>query len=296
MITIVIPTYKRPKELEKNLCGLIDFGFPILIGVNFDKSCNNEYQQLSKKYNICNWIFHKENVGIYRNVKRLQNEVKTEFTLWLGDDDYLSPNFCDIFCLDVTPKYDLYIPRYWFHIDEGGSIINGGYSKLKLSRSKTKRYFELVWRSHQLSGIIYKTELAKESLSNVRPNLYPWTSMFVACLKSVYIIEDATVFVTTLDQSKKYWSYGSLNLLDDLCRNFVNIPVLPRFLLEVGLFWKMDYRWVSYFKSPIKLLRFYRRLFKSSDFSLLFKFFVPVLLSFKVSLVGCEKVLSNYRK
>ena len=165
----------------------------------------------------------------------------------------------------------------------------------KLSKSRTRRYVELVWRSHQLSGIIYRTKLAKESLNNLNSNLYPWTSMFVACLKSVYIIEDATVFVTTLDQSKKYWSYGSLNLLDDLCRNFVDRRILIRFFLELGLFWKMHYRWVSYFKSPFKLLGFYQRLFKSSDFSLLFKFFAPVLLPFKTLLFGCEK-FSNYRK
>ncbi len=95
-VTVGIPTHKRPNLLKRALNSLtmkniIDI--KIIVSVDGVDETIHDYkaiENLYKKYNNIEFIFHKTNIGSLQNFIFLRDICKTKYFMWLADDDETS--------------------------------------------------------------------------------------------------------------------------------------------------------------------------------------------------------------
>ena len=98
LVTIGIPSYKRPDALRKALNCLKHQTFKqikILVGVNGNKDENENYKVIQRDFkDILNikFYFHNKNIGAINNFLYLLNSCDTKYFMWLADDDLISEN------------------------------------------------------------------------------------------------------------------------------------------------------------------------------------------------------------
>ena len=121
-VTLGITSYKRPEQLKKLLINLQKQSFKdfeILVSINgyaelkkIDQAKTNAYLEIynSNKYNKnINFKFQNENIGIIENHFYLLSNCKTEYFMWLADDDQISEK-----CIETLYKI----------MDEDKSIVS----------------------------------------------------------------------------------------------------------------------------------------------------------------------------
>ncbi|MBA4383767.1 MAG: hypothetical protein C0410_03455, partial [Anaerolinea sp.] len=99
---IYIPTYNRPKSLEKQIASLSSqvtrHKDCVRILVNDNASPTNLFFELEEKYSSENIVFHKNsgNIGGNANIALAFTYAKNDEFLWiLSDDDLLTDNAVD---------------------------------------------------------------------------------------------------------------------------------------------------------------------------------------------------------
>lgn len=100
MITVCIPTYKRPKLLKKALSSIQNQtikDLQILVSDNAsDDETSDLVTQLAKEDPRIRYICHPTNIGMLQNYEFLFSQIDTDFFAFLSDDDLWFPNFCEI--------------------------------------------------------------------------------------------------------------------------------------------------------------------------------------------------------
>lgn len=130
MLTIVVPTYNRPVELER----LVDFirncsehiNILILDG-SFDSICQKN-QSTSKKYT--NIEYHKFPSSLHLGLRLMEGlkKVKTPFMAFCGDDDFIFPGAaieCAAF-LQSNSDYSAAIGKVWSMTYSSRPIFRNG--------------------------------------------------------------------------------------------------------------------------------------------------------------------------
>lgn len=121
-ITVGIPTYQRPNLLLRALNSLVNnekFGINIVVSVDGIDNKYNDYKDIEKNFLSKNvkFYYHKKNIGSLKNFLFLRDNCKTEYFMWLADDDEIDvvtiKNLYSILCLDekattVVPYWLLY--------------------------------------------------------------------------------------------------------------------------------------------------------------------------------------------
>ncbi len=121
-ITVGIPTYQRPNLLLRALNSLVNnekFGINIVVSVDGIDNKYNDYKNIEKNFLSKNvkFYYHKKNIGSLKNFLFLRDNCKTEYFMWLADDDEIDvvtiKNLYSILCLDekattVVPYWLLY--------------------------------------------------------------------------------------------------------------------------------------------------------------------------------------------
>lgn len=108
-LSIAIPTYNRPKQLENCLRSILPQvvdGVEIVVSDN--SSSLDSYSVVSKleeeyKYPI-KYSRNIENIGLDRNFHRVVALSSGEYVQWLSDDDELLPGSIDFICELITSK------------------------------------------------------------------------------------------------------------------------------------------------------------------------------------------------
>ncbi len=99
MITIFIPTYKRPQTLKKAIQSAIDQTWKDLQIVVCDNASGDETQEIirtfAEKDPRIHSICHPENIGMLGNYTYMLSILNTDFFSFLSDDDILLPHFCE---------------------------------------------------------------------------------------------------------------------------------------------------------------------------------------------------------
>lgn len=100
IITIFIPTYRRPHLLEKAVESAIKQtirNISILICDNASGDNTHEViSKLAKSDPRINYICHETNIGMLANYEFGISQIKTKYFCILSDDDLLLPTFCEI--------------------------------------------------------------------------------------------------------------------------------------------------------------------------------------------------------
>lgn len=171
MITIAIPTYKRPKYLDEAIKSAINqYGFTNkykIIVVNNDPDTDmREYEEKYEDYNI-DFYTNEMNLGMIGNIRRCIELTTTKYIAFLHDDDLLCPDY-----LMTIEKYlnntncDCIIPSRYLLFDKPYHCKNQFKKRIKelivslyLPRYFNKKNFYTV---------------------NIEDNIYSWQNCYCA--------------------------------------------------------------------------------------------------------------------
>lgn len=98
LVSIGIPTYNRPQELQKAIEALINQSYKnleIIISDNCSPNLLVEElcREYSKKDTRIKYYRQDENIGMARNGEFVLNKASGQYYIWCMDDDWLSNNF-----------------------------------------------------------------------------------------------------------------------------------------------------------------------------------------------------------
>lgn len=109
LVTIAIPTYKRPELIINSLKSLekqTTKNFQIFISVNGDERNNSGYEEIEHLYrnnNKVSFFYQNKNIGSIKNFLFLLSKCQTKYFMWLADDDTVSPECLEIL-VDILDK------------------------------------------------------------------------------------------------------------------------------------------------------------------------------------------------
>lgn len=170
-ITIIIPTYNRPRQLNRLLSYYSKFKFQIIVG----DSSPNSFPNLKKYKNIK--YYHYPNFPYAKKLPLIYNKVRTKYVLFCADDDFILPKAikkCVEF-LEKNPDYNSAHGHYVFFEDHQRSLaVYPFYLKsinLDISSNKpSERVKHLLSLYMQLLYAVTKTSDIKLAFKLLRRN------------------------------------------------------------------------------------------------------------------------------
>ncbi|SRR5581483_613797 len=95
LITLIIPTYKRPKLLRRALRSALNQTFSSFQVCVYDNASGDETKEVVEEFEDARVKYHchTQNIGMIGNYAFALNEVKTPYFSLLSDDDLLFPWF-----------------------------------------------------------------------------------------------------------------------------------------------------------------------------------------------------------
>lgn len=302
LLSILIPTYNRAPFLLKNLEILSDY----LERCNFFKEIeiiisnndsNDETDIIIKQFNQqkkeirLNYFLQSKNIGLEKNALFCLDKAKSEYIMYLGDDDYLCIDYLrgiidiirtqkDIFC--ILPSTTQVFPDGTTAIgkDNGApnKIFEAGFQNCHINAR----------RGSQLSGVIHKRKdlyrsYVRHDVSNIYPFIY-FVGFNSMRGKTMHLFE-FPVSVSAPPQNQKDWDYGEDGLIPDIFDNFNKIPALSSVQrIKIGFdFLRRDHwRFTNYYKNgglkSLNKLIFWN--IKSKKIPFLIKFLIPGIFYF----------------
>ncbi len=301
LLSILIPTYNRAQCLRNNcavLCSAITAnGLENKVGIVISNNCSNDETKMVLDETVSSsaidiTVYHQEkNIGSVRNVLFLLNQAKSDYVMFLGDDDYIDENYLVDVCLCIS-KVDaptVIIPSN-IAISESGEEL--GYSRdvgfpRKSFPSGFKACLNTSWRGHQMSGLVFLRDgLMENVVDKGICNMYLFI-YFIAYLSfkgRVLHLTNYPVEVSRPSQQSKGWSYGDDGLMSEVFDNYRRldeINFIQRSLLEIKFLDEQYWRYFMYIK--LGLPRFFRAI-KSiatgKNTSFLTKILFPLIIVF----------------
>src|SRR4030042_3564260 len=100
LITTIIPTYRRPKFLQRAIKSILNQTYPYFQVCFSDNASGDETAEvvakLSQREPRLKYYCHSENIGAIANANYGFERVNTPFFSFLSDDDILLPEFYEI--------------------------------------------------------------------------------------------------------------------------------------------------------------------------------------------------------
>ena len=133
-ITTIIPTYRRPRLLERAIRSVLDQTHPHLQVCVYDNASGDETREVVAQIGTedprVQYHCHKENIGAIPNFNFGMSEVKTRFFSMLSDDNVLLPEFYEeaLHKLELYPNAILFAGQV-IRQNETGTRIGGSLDK-----------------------------------------------------------------------------------------------------------------------------------------------------------------------
>jgi glycosyltransferase involved in cell wall biosynthesis len=265
-LSILIPTYNRKRYIEKNYKELhktiLDAGLSEQIQLVISNNCSNDgtFEFLNEITNVevKSVIYQQDkNIGSVQNFLFLLEHATTEYILFLGDDDYLQPDYLsNVISLIEDRSISVIIPSNK-GISEAGKDI--GFSRdIGLDNTHSKAGFKSClmhsWRGHQLSGLVFRrsnlSEITKQyKISNMY--LFIFLVAYSTLQGDTYHLTKFPVSVTRPPQKDKEWSYGDDGLISEIFDNYRKLPgisYIQRSRLELKILDDQYWRYIMYIK------------------------------------------------
>jgi glycosyltransferase involved in cell wall biosynthesis len=97
VITVIIPTYRRPKLLRRAIQSILNQTYPRFQVCVYDNASGDETAEVVAQFSRVDprvkYHRHVENIGALNNFNFALNAVKTPFFSFLSDDDVVFPEF-----------------------------------------------------------------------------------------------------------------------------------------------------------------------------------------------------------
>ncbi|MGZ4884640.1 MAG: glycosyltransferase family 2 protein [Halobacteriota archaeon] len=111
LITVIIPTFRRPKLLRKAILSVLNQTFPgFQVCVYDDASYDNTRKVVTELAEIdsrVKYYCHEQNIGAVANFNYGLKEVNTPFFSFLSDDDLLLPHFFEVAIQSLSSNPDV---------------------------------------------------------------------------------------------------------------------------------------------------------------------------------------------
>ena len=174
-ISICIPSYNRPKELERLLNSIDcrdDRGIQIVICEDQSpkreqiRSVAENFAQQSK-FKV-KYVENNENYGYDKNIRECLLKADGEYIIFMGDDDMFIPDELDKFIEFLFKNRHLgYILRSYRNINMDGKEENFiYYPELKFFKPGENTYIELYRKSVFISGFTFKRDYALPTVTS----------------------------------------------------------------------------------------------------------------------------------
>ena len=312
-LEILIPTYNRVKDLEKNLKILKDYiiknkflsEIRIIISDNNSTDSTEKMILELKKDEVLNKLikYNKqiENIGLEKNALDILSKSEAEYIMYLGDDDYIEQEYLEkvMSILENESDIGVILPSFVAILPDGTSLNSG--RDLGMESKKYKKGFNncLInsWRGHQLSGVVLKREnLLEKYKENKVSNIYPFIYFTsINCLNyDTYHITEFPVKVTQPGQQNKDWGYKDDGLISEIFDNYKKlseINLLKRFLLEMMLLKEQNWRYLMYkLKSPLVVIKIIKNKKTSVPTKIVFPLFFLGIFSLKLLKKGFKSL------
>lgn len=163
MLTILIPTHNRPRELRIALGSLTKIKVPFKVIINCDDKSIDK--NIINEFKILDITFYKKKFQNWGEVYAfLIRKVQTEYFYFLEDDDKLNTNFN---FLNSNSKPDYYFGYYQPHERESTNIIKLRKWFLKMFGSTHTEIFKQNpnaqdFTHFQLGQLVFKKEIINE--------------------------------------------------------------------------------------------------------------------------------------
>ena len=179
-VTIILPTYNRLNYLKTALSSVLNQSFEkvhVLVGNNASEDGTYEFLNNldTKKLSIIN---RSSNIGHVANFSDLLSRVETDFVSFIGDDDWLGPNFIEnrIAKFSQHPKCSVVYGGYK-KVNQLGEII----AEVSLGENQFDKYsFAKACLNHQVfwQSCLFKTVEVKEIWTTLsKQNIFDYCLM-----------------------------------------------------------------------------------------------------------------------
>jgi glycosyltransferase involved in cell wall biosynthesis len=134
LITVIIPTFRRPKLLRRAILSVLNQTFSAFQVCVYDNASNDTTQkvvtELAETDSRIKYYCHEQNIGAVANFNYGLKEVNTPFFSFLSDDDLLLPHFFEVAMQALSANPDVMFYAGLTIIVEDNKIIgiskNGG--------------------------------------------------------------------------------------------------------------------------------------------------------------------------
>lgn len=175
LVTIGMPVYNRPVELERALNSVLSQSYSnIEVVVSNNSSSDIRVDELVKRYAAkdtrVKYYFQKNPLPVIDNFKFVLEKAMGEYFMWLADDDWIDANYIEecIYFLSNNSDYNLACGKCAYH-DIAGNLIDKIKMPSIISSNPVNRVID-YYKHVKLNGYFYglrKTSLSKTfSLQN----------------------------------------------------------------------------------------------------------------------------------
>ena len=243
-VTVGIPTFRRPDLLERAILSVLNQTYKKItlnISVDYFERNHQEYVFLRNKYKSfknVNFFFQNENIGSLQNFLFLSNQCKTEFFMWLADDDEMSETLIESLKKKIITSGDIAcVCPYW-------NLRN--YEKDKTIKPKTfdsKSLLMRVFKYLNYSDDVFFYGLHRSQiLKKAKFNGYCWPNN-KSLANWCYVLQ----FDVLLN--------GKISLVDEINAKWINHDYGTKFYISsIG---SSFFKYFAYFVRRINIYFFY---------------------------------------
>jgi abequosyltransferase len=243
MLDILIPTYNRASYLRSNLdlmysqvmADKLEDKINIIISDNHSTDeTYNIAERFKKEHSTLNIALfqQEENVGLERNTVFVLSQAKSNYVMFLGDDDFLPGGYLS-FCfqqLNSVNNLGCIIPGNLYINPEADKNIKraGDFDPIMLEPG-FESMLKIGSYGHQMSGILFKREQLLESyLKSDSRNIYLFIYFALFCIQKYRSIYAPKFTVEINTTNAKDWSYDQTGLLAEVYKSYYP------FIFELG--------------------------------------------------------------
>ena len=295
MLTILIPTFNRIKELKKNIFYLLNqieihsLSDKIILKISNNNSTDGTYEflnELEGEYCTLVKVFHQNtNIGLERNCLFLMENLSTSHIMFLGDDDTLAPGYLKFVLKEIaTRRIGAIIPGNLQIFEDCQVIPARKVTKTAYYKPGYLSVLALSHYGHQLSGLVLRKDgLTKNYQKHPEyKNIYPFINFLIHNALIYTTIYAPGYLVQIYQSAEKDWNYNKVNLLNEIFKNFdlqFGKNTFKSIICQISFVDKQSWR-LGFAKNYQFLLQSYFNIMKSREISFTFKILVHVVYFF----------------
>jgi glycosyltransferase involved in cell wall biosynthesis len=237
LLTVIVPTYKRPQELNRCLTSILnnlrelssqDQGaVEILISDNGGSGDYAPMLNLISMHCSLTWIRHKQNVGIQKNILNASKKSSGSYFVWITDDDGLVEGGLSYLLSSIKKNQDCgffwcALPTYdsrTGNLFTVPSVVSQQTEKFLASCENAAKHARWAWA---LTRQTYRKDLVDFEWAEKFDNAYFCIGMAIKQMlqaPSIYL-NQPYVFHTYFNE--EHWEEWGQDILDRKLRIFVD--------------------------------------------------------------------------